>query len=125
MLGPGDHGGGVEGSLVGGAVTGGFAAASAEVVDGTFDELTEGEQGNELTLVVIEQRLEGLTQAAGAIGWRGQKDGSPLYVIYNKNIKNARCFIEKNEDSGKYFWRRANGSCRLASERSTGTAEAP
>ena len=57
----------MERSLVGGAVTGGLAAASPEVVDGTFDELTKGEQGVDLTLVVAEHRLERLTQAAGAI----------------------------------------------------------
>src|SRR6266496_3597156 len=67
VLGPGNHGGGVERSLVRGTVTGGFAAASAEVVDGAFDELAQGEQGMELTLVVVEQRPEGLTQTAGAI----------------------------------------------------------
>ncbi len=51
----------------GGAVTGGLAAAGLEVVDGTFDELTEGEQGIDLTLVIVEQGLEGLTKTAGAI----------------------------------------------------------
>jgi hypothetical protein len=68
VVGPGNHGGSVERSFVGGAVTGRLAAASAEVVDGAFDELTQGEQGVELPLVVIEEGLEGLTQAAGAIG---------------------------------------------------------
>ena len=67
VLGPGNHGGGVERSLVRGAVTGGLAAAGAEVVDGTFDELPQGEQGVELIMVVVEQCLEALTKAAGAI----------------------------------------------------------
>ena len=81
VLGPGNDGGGVERSLVGSAVTGGLAAASMEVVDGTFDELTQGEQGIELTLVVVEQRLEGLTQTAGAIGRGGQGRFSSLCYI--------------------------------------------
>jgi hypothetical protein len=68
VFGAGDHGGSVERSLVRGAVTGRLAAASLEVVDGTFDELPQGEQGVELTLVIGEQRLEGQAEAAGTIG---------------------------------------------------------
>jgi hypothetical protein len=48
-------------------VTGGLAAASLQVVDGTFDELTEGEQVIDLTPVIVEQGVEGLTKAASAI----------------------------------------------------------
>ena len=44
LLGPGKHGGSMQGPLGGGAVTRGLAAAGLEVVDRTFDELTEGEQ---------------------------------------------------------------------------------
>jgi hypothetical protein len=66
MVGPGNHGGGVERPLVRGAVTGGLAAASAEVVDGAFDELSQREQGIELRLVVGAQLLEGLAETAGA-----------------------------------------------------------
>lgn len=68
VLGPGDHGGGVKRPFVGGAVAGGLAAASLEVVDGALDELPQGEQGVELTLVIGEQRFESQAQAAGAIG---------------------------------------------------------
>lgn len=78
VLGPGNQGGSVERPLVRGAVTGGLAAASEEVVDRTFDELTEGEQGIELTLVIIEQRLEGLTQTARAFRRGGQRRFSSL-----------------------------------------------
>jgi len=53
-------------------VAGGLAAAGPEVIDGTFDELPQGEQGIELTLVVGEQRLEGQAQTAGALGRGGQ-----------------------------------------------------
>ncbi len=60
-------------------MTGGLAAAGAEVVDGTFDELPQWEQGMELTLVVVEQRLEGLTQTAGAIRLGGQ--GTVLFFM--------------------------------------------
>jgi hypothetical protein len=48
-------------------VTGGLAATGLEVVDGTFDELTEGEQITDLTAVIVEQGVEGLTKAARAI----------------------------------------------------------
>jgi len=81
VLGPGNDGGSVERPLVGGAMTGGLATASMEVVDGTFDELTQGEQGIELTLVVDEQRLEGLTQTAGAVDRGGQARFSSLCYI--------------------------------------------
>ena len=81
MLGPGDHVGGVERSLVGGAVTGRLAAAGAEVIDGTFDQLPKGEQGIELTLIVVEQQLDSLTQTAGAIRRGGQKRFSSLCCI--------------------------------------------
>ena len=67
VLGPGNHGGGVEWPLGRGAVTRRLAAASVEVVDGTFDELPQGEQGIQLTLVITEQRLQRLAQTAGAI----------------------------------------------------------
>jgi hypothetical protein len=40
--------------LVGGAVTGGLATASLEVVDRSFEELTQGKQSVELTLVIVE-----------------------------------------------------------------------
>jgi hypothetical protein len=53
--------------LRGGAVTGGLAAAGPEVVDGTFDELTEGEQRTNLKPVIVEEGVEGLTKAASAI----------------------------------------------------------
>jgi hypothetical protein len=67
LVGPGKHGGSMPGPLRGGAVTGGLAAASLQVVDGTFDELTEGEQVIDLTPVIVEQGEEGLTKAASAI----------------------------------------------------------
>ena len=67
LVGPGKHGGSMQGPLGGGAVTGGLAAAGLEVVDGTFDELTEGEQITDLTAVIVEQGVEGLTKAARAI----------------------------------------------------------
>jgi hypothetical protein len=66
VLGPGNHGRGVERPLVSSAVTRGLATASPEIIDGTFDELTQGEQGIDPTLEIIEQRPEGLTQTAGA-----------------------------------------------------------
>ena len=81
VLGPGNHSGGVEWPLIRGAVTGGLAAASVEVVDGTFDELTQREQDVGLTLVVVEQRLQGLPKTAGAIGGSGQRRFSPLCYI--------------------------------------------
>ena len=49
VLGPGNDGGGVERSLVRGAVAGRLTATGAEVVDRPFDELPEGEQGIDLT----------------------------------------------------------------------------
>jgi hypothetical protein len=49
-------------------VAGGLAATGPEVIDGTFDELPQGEQGIDLTLVIGEQRLQGLAQAAGERG---------------------------------------------------------
>src|ERR1700687_5015231 len=81
VLGPGNHGGSVERPLVGSTVTGRLAAAGAEVVDGTFDELPQGEQCIDLTLVIVEQRLQSLTQAAGAIRGRGQGRFSSLCYI--------------------------------------------
>ncbi len=57
----------MQGPLRGGAVTGGLAAAGLEIVDGTFDELTEGEQISDLTPVIVEQGVEGLTKAASVI----------------------------------------------------------
>jgi hypothetical protein len=54
-------------SLLGGAVTGGLAAAGLQVVDGTFDELTQGEQIVDVTAVVVKLGLEGLTKAARTI----------------------------------------------------------
>ena len=68
VLGPGNHGGGMQRSHLGGAVTRQLTAAGLEVVDGAFDELTEGEQEFELTLVIVKERLEGLPETAGAIG---------------------------------------------------------
>ena len=67
LVGPGKHGGRMQGPLRGGTVTGGLAAAGLEVVDGTFNELTEGEQITKLTPVIVEQGEEGLTKAASAI----------------------------------------------------------
>ena len=66
-VGPGKHGRSMQGSLRGGAVTGGLAAAGLEVVDGTFDELTEGEQISDLAPVIVEQGVEGQTKTARAI----------------------------------------------------------
>ena len=81
VLGPRNHGGGMERPLVGGAVAGGFAAARVEFVDGTFDELAPGEQGMELALIVAEQGGERLAQAAGAI--RGSGQGTDLlFMLY-------------------------------------------
>jgi hypothetical protein len=57
----------MQGPLRGGAVTGGLAAAGLEIVDGTFDELTEREQITDLTPVIVEQDVEGLTKASSAI----------------------------------------------------------
>src|SRR5579859_110698 len=68
LVGPGKHGGSMQRSLVGGAVTGGLAAAGLQVVDGTFDELTQGEQNVDVTAVVVKLGREGLTKAAGTIG---------------------------------------------------------
>jgi hypothetical protein len=68
VVGPGNDGGGVERPQVGGAVTGRLATASVEVVDGTFDEVTQREEGVESAPVVVEQGAEGLAKAAGAIG---------------------------------------------------------
>lgn len=67
LVGPGKHGGSMQGPLRGGAVTGGLAAAGLEVVDGTFDELTEGEQRTNLKPVIAEEGVEDLTKAASAI----------------------------------------------------------
>ena len=72
VLGPGKHGGGVERSLVGGAVAGGLAAASLELVDRALNELAQGEEWFELPLVVGQQGLKGHAQAPGPIGARGQ-----------------------------------------------------
>ena len=58
-----------------------LAAAGAEVVDGTFDELPQGEQCINLTLVIVEQRFQSLRQAAGAIRGRGQGRFSSLCYI--------------------------------------------
>jgi hypothetical protein len=55
VLGPREHGGNVERPVVGSAVTGGLAAACAKVIDGTFEEWPQGEQGVQLPLVVVEQ----------------------------------------------------------------------
>jgi hypothetical protein len=38
-----------------------------EVVDRPFEELTQRKQSVDLTLVVVEQRLQGLTKAARPI----------------------------------------------------------
>ncbi len=73
LVGPGKHGGNMQGPLRGGAVTGGLAAAGLEIVDGTFDELTEGEQISDLTPVIVEQGIKGLTKAASAIRQGGQE----------------------------------------------------
>jgi hypothetical protein len=54
-------------ALRGGTVTGGLAATGLEVVDGTFDELTEGEQISDLAPVIFEQGVEGQTKTARAI----------------------------------------------------------
>jgi hypothetical protein len=54
LVGPGKHGGSMPGPLRGGAVTGGLAAAGLEIVDGPFDQLTEGEQISDLTPVIVE-----------------------------------------------------------------------
>jgi hypothetical protein len=75
-------------------VTGRLAAACAEVVDGTFDELPQREQGIDLTLVVAEQRLEGLTQSAGAIRRGGQVWCSSLCYISYKH-KDYKMFYQK------------------------------
>jgi hypothetical protein len=89
VLGPGNHGGGVERPLVRGAVAGGLAAASVEVVDGTFDELSQREHRIDLTPVVVKQHLEGLTKTAGAIRRGGQGRFSSLCIIQqqHKEIK--------------------------------------
>ena len=124
LFGPGNHGGGVERPLVRGAVTGGLTAASPEVVDGTFDESTQREQGIDLTLVIAAQRLEGLTKTAGAIGCGGQGRFLFLYAIYHKRIKNARSFIKKVSDRRKYFLGEATVDGVLPSERDRKAAEA-
>ena len=80
VLGPGNHRRDVERPLVRSAVTGGLAATGAEVIDGTFDELSQGEQGIQLTPVVIEQRLQLLAKTAGAFCGRGQ--GNSLFMLY-------------------------------------------
>ncbi len=55
--------------LEGGAVTRGLATAGVKVVDRAFEELTQGEQGFELTPVIVEQGPESLTETAGAASW--------------------------------------------------------
>jgi hypothetical protein len=80
VLGPGNHGGGMKGSLCGGAVTGGLAATGAKVIDGTFDELSQGEHGIELRLVIGAQLLEGLAQTAGAFCC--SRRGRFLFMLY-------------------------------------------
>src|ERR1700737_390383 len=85
LVGPGKHGGSMQRSLVGGTVTGGLAAAGLQVVDGTFDELTQGEQIVDVTPVVVKLALEGLTKAARTIRWVGQA-GVFLYVIYINHL---------------------------------------
>lgn len=67
LVGPGKHGGRMQGPLRGGAVTGRLAATGLEVVDGTFDELTEGQQISDLAPVIVEQGVEGQTKTARAI----------------------------------------------------------
>jgi hypothetical protein len=94
VVGPGDHSGSMEGTLVGGAATGGLAAASLEVVDAAFDELPQGEQGIDLTLIVGEQRLDGLTKAAGALGGSGQGRFSSLCYIQSQH-KERKMFLQK------------------------------
>ena len=59
VLGPGEHGRGVQRSLLGSAVTGRLAAAGVEFVDRTLDELAEWEQFVELALVLGQEGLEG------------------------------------------------------------------
>jgi len=83
VLGPGEHGGGVERSLGGGAVAGGLAAAGLEQVDGALDELAEGEHLIELALVLPQQGFEGQAQTAGAVRASGQRQFSfcLLYII--------------------------------------------
>jgi hypothetical protein len=75
-------------SLVGSAVAGRLAAAGLELVDGTFDELSQREHLMELALRVGQQGSEGQAQAAGAIGSDGQETGL-LFMLYI--IKTYRC----------------------------------
>jgi hypothetical protein len=93
VLRPGNDSRGVERPLAGGTVTGRLATAGAEVIDGTFDELPQREQRVDLTLVVAEQRQEGLTQTAGAIRRGGQGWLSSLCYIHQKH-KDCKMFYE-------------------------------
>lgn len=104
LLGPGKHGGNVQGALVGGAVTGRLATPSVEVVDRTFDELADGKQKVDLLLVMVEQGSEGLTQAAGALrGGRQRRISSLCYISYKH--KACKMFYEKKWGNRKYFFR--------------------
>jgi hypothetical protein len=78
---PGKDGGGVKGTLVGGAVAGGFTATSLELIDGAFDELTKREEEVECALIVGEERLKRQAQATGAIVRSGHVASFMLYTI--------------------------------------------
>jgi hypothetical protein len=102
VLGPGNDRRDVERPLVRSAVTGGLAATGAEVIDGTFDELSQGEQGIQLTPVVIEQRLQLLAKTAGAFCGRGQGRLSSLCYISLKH-KESKMFYRKKCGPAKNF----------------------
>src|SRR5207249_44783 len=46
-------------------------------------------------------------------------------LIYHKNIKNARCFIEKNEDGGKYFLGGGSGAWGARLRQKSGNSRRP
>jgi hypothetical protein len=80
-LGPGKHGGGVQGTFRGGAVAGRFAAAGFQFIDGALEEQAEGQQVFEALLVISQPLPQRLAEAAGALGRSGHGSVFPLCHI--------------------------------------------
>ena len=105
-VGPGDHRRGVRRFLRCSAVARGFATPGPEAIDGTFDELAQGEQGFELVLVVAEQRQEGLAETAGALSRCGHRHLSPLCSMSYVRLP------ESDWVAAVFIWRRGADSNR-------------
>ena len=77
-LGPGKHGGRMKRAFWGGTVAGRLAAAGLEFIDGSFEELAEGQEVIEALPVAGQQCPQGLAETAGAFGGGGQELSFPL-----------------------------------------------